>query len=340
MTTRAASDALKRPTIRDVAASAGVSRGTVSRFLNGGHYVSQESRTAIEAAIKLTGYQLNLNARALATGRSGAVAFLISEPQQLLFEDPVFAILLRNATEAAAVQDLQLVLMMAGTETERRRVTDFVTASRLDGVLLVSSHRSDPLLGALLREQVPTVTLGVALGFEGMVSSASTDDRIGGRAATEYLLGKGYRRIASITGPPASPGGLYRYQGYREALGEAYDERLVVAGDYARSTGYRGMAELLDRGVEFDAVFAHNDLMASGAIELLDERGLSVPGDIAVMGFDDSDPSVRTKPALTTMRQPFERLASEMVRLMLEAIDGGPPTAITLPAALVERDST
>ncbi|MCL1899484.1 MAG: LacI family transcriptional regulator [Promicromonosporaceae bacterium] len=329
----------KRPTIREVAAQAGVSRGTVSRYLNGGHNVSAESRHAIAQAIKVSGYSVNLNARALATGRSGAIAFLISEPHQLLFEDPIFAILLREATAAAADLDLQMVLMMASSEAEQRRVLEFVTTARLDWVLLVSSHESDPLLGSLLEHNVPTVTSGVPLGYEGRVSGASADDRSGGRMATEYLLSQGHRRIATITGPSYSPGGVYRLEGYRDALGARYDEALVHRGDYTQESGFQAMITMLGEGAAPDALFAHNDLMAIGAIQALQEQGVSVPGQLAVIGFDDSGPGAQMSPTLTTMRQPFEQLAQEMVRLLVAAIEGGPPTHVTLPAVLTRRES-
>ncbi|WP_342586029.1 LacI family DNA-binding transcriptional regulator [Xylanimonas protaetiae] len=322
-----------------MAAASGVSRGTVSRYINGGHWVSAESRTAIEAAIRATGFQANPHARALATGRSGAVGFLITEPQHLLFDDPVFALMLRGATAATAARDLQLVLLMASDEADRRRVVDYVTARHIDGVMLASTHRSDPMLGTLLRHEVPTVTLGVALGHEGRVSSVTADDRLGGREATRYLLSRGRRRVATITGPEGTPGGVLRHEGYHEALGESYDERLVVHGDYARASGRAGMAELLDRDPGVDAVFAHNDIMALGAIEELHDRGLTVPGDVAVVGFDDSGPGERSRPALTTMRQPYERLAFEMVRLLVAAIEGEPPSGVVMPATLVARES-
>lgn len=135
----------RRPTIKDVAAAAGVSRGTVSRVINGGHWVSPAALAAVNEAIRTTGYQANNHARSLVTGRSNSVAFLLTEPQHLLFEDPTFSILLRGAAQALAERKMPLLLMVAGDADERRRITDYVGAGHVDGVLVVSSHAGSPV---------------------------------------------------------------------------------------------------------------------------------------------------------------------------------------------------
>ncbi|WP_425956125.1 LacI family DNA-binding transcriptional regulator [Xylanimonas sp. McL0601] len=331
--------ARKRPTIRDVADVAGVSRGTVSRVINGGHWVSPDARVAVETAIATIGYRANPHARSLVTGRSNSIAFLLTEPQHLLFEDPNFSLLLRGATQAAAQRELPMVLLVAGTSEERRRVVQYVTAGHVDGVLLISSHRGSPIVGDLLRSEIPMVACGIPLGFESKVSCVAADDRAGGVEMTRYLMSTGRRRIATITGPMDTPGGVLRLEGYREALGDAFDADLVAHGDYTRHSGRAAMAELLERRPDLDAVFVQNDLMASGALEVLAAAGRRVPGDVAVAGFDDSGPAAEASPRLTTMRQPYERISSEMVRLLLEAVDGQPPTTVTLPTTLVVRES-
>jgi DNA-binding LacI/PurR family transcriptional regulator len=316
----------RRPTIRDVAAAAGVSRGTVSRVLNGGHWVSPEALAAVQEAIRSTGYSANQHARSLVTGRANSVAFLLTEPQHLLFEDPTFSILLRAAAEALAAREMPLLLMVAGTQQERRRITDYVAAGHVDGVLLISSHRGNPVVGDLLRQGVPTIACGEPLGYEDRIGWVSADAR-------------GRSRVATITGPMDTPGGFRRLAGYRSALGEAYDDALVAHGDYSRASGQAAMRELLDRRPDLDAVFVASDLMAAGALVALREAGRSVPGDVAVGGFDDSGLAATLEPPLTTMRQPFERIASEMVRLLLEVVEGAEPARITLPTSLVERAS-
>ncbi|HEY0217248.1 MAG TPA: LacI family DNA-binding transcriptional regulator [Cellulomonas sp.] len=323
-----------------MAATAGVSRGTVSRVLNGGHWVSPEAQTAVEDAIRRTGYSANQHARSLVTGRSNSVAFMLTEPQHLLFEDPTFSILLRAAAEALAAREMPLLLMVAGTPQERRRITEYVAAGHVDGVLLISSHRGNPVVGDLLREGVPTISCGEPLGYEDRIGYVAADDHGGARRMTRHLLAGGRTRVATITGPMDTPGGLRRLAGYRDALGEAFDPGLVAHGDYSRASGHAAMRELLERRPDLDAVFVASDLMAAGALVALRETGRSVPGDVAVGGFDDSGLAATLEPPLTTMRQPFERIAAEMVRLLLDVADGADPAQITLPTTLVERDST
>ncbi|WP_127794434.1 LacI family DNA-binding transcriptional regulator [Agromyces sp. LHK192] len=332
--------ARKRPTIEDVARESGVSRGTVSRVLNGGHWVSPDARTAVEAAIKKTGYRINPHARNLATARANSIAFLLTESHDRLFEDPNFSVLMRSAAAALAERDLPLVLLMAGSDDEQRRATEFIMGGHVDGALLVSSHRGrEGFLADLVAAEVPIVACGVPLGYERKVGYVAADDYEGARDLVAYLRDSGRQAIATITGPSDTSGGTQRLEAYRVELGDAFDDRLVVEGDYSRTSGERGMRELIARGVPFDAVFAANDAMAAGALDVLREAGLRVPDDVAVAGFDDAPIAQRVEPELTTMRQPFDRIAREMVRLLLDVIDGQPAARMTMPTELVVRES-
>lgn len=332
--------ARRRPTIRDVAAAAGVSRGTVSRVINGGHWVSPQAREAVEAAIRTTGYRANQHARSLVTGRANSLAFLLTEPQHLLFADPTFSVLLRGAAEALTSRGMTLTLLVASTDAERENVTHYVGAGHVDGVLLISSHESDPLISQLLDLNVPTVSCGIPLGNEDRVPSVSVDEVEGARVMVRHLRDQGRQRIATITGPMDTPGGRLRLVGYQEELGPDYDERLVAHGDYSLNSGAEAMAELLERVPDLDAVFAASDLMAAGALTTLRKAELTVPGDVAVAGFDDTGLAARLDPPLTTMHQPFDRISAEMVDLLLGVIDGGQQNSMTLPASLVVREST
>jgi len=329
----------RRPTIRDVAAAAGVSRGTVSRVINGGHWVSPEALAAVEEAIRTTGYSTNQHARSLVTGRSNSVAFLLTEPQHLLFEDPTYSILLRGAAQALAARGMPLLLMVAGTADERKQVLQYVGAGHVDGVLLISSHAGDPVLASLVKQQIPTISCGMPLGYESEIGYVAADDRGGGARMTRHLLDSGRTRVATITGPLDTPGGRQLLEGYRSELGDRFDEELVSHGDYTRAGGAAAMRELLQRRPDLDAVFVASDLMAAGAMQVLRESGRRVPDDVAIGGFDDSGLAATLDPALTTMHQPLERIAGEMVRLLLEVVEGGDPAAITLPTPLVVRAS-
>jgi DNA-binding LacI/PurR family transcriptional regulator len=330
------------PTIHDVAREAGVSRGTVSRFLNGGHYVSPAARRSVESAIRKTGYVVNRHARSLSTGRSDSVAFLLTEPQEKFFEDPNFNILLRGCTEHLARHDIPLLLMLAASDDDRRRLTRYITTGHVDGVLLVSSHSGDPVAAELRDAGIPLVACGKPMGLGTTVSYVAADDREGARDMVRHLLGTGRRRIGMITGPLDLPGGTDRLAGYREVLAEAgaaYDPDLVAEGDYTRSGGERAARRLLDRAPDMEAVFVASDLMAQGVVNALQQSGRSVPDDIAVGGFDDSPAAISVSPALTTVRQPFDRISAEMVRMLLAQIAGEDTAGVILPTELVVRDS-
>ncbi|MFD0309283.1 LacI family DNA-binding transcriptional regulator [Streptomyces sp. NPDC127119] len=331
------------PTIHDVAREAGVSRGTVSRVLNGGHYVSPAAQEAVNAAIRRTGYVVNRHARSLITGRSDSIGFLLTEPQERFFEDPNFNVLLRGCTQALAAHDIPLLLMLAGTEDERRRITRYITAGHVDGVLLVSSHSGDPVAEQLRDAGVPLVMCGKPIGVGSKISYVAADDRDGARDMVRHLVSLGRRRVGMVTGPLDTPGGVERLAGYREVLTESgidLDERLVTSGDYSRASGEAGAELLLERSPDMDAVFVASDLMAQGVLTALHRAGRSVPGDVAVGGFDDSSAAVAASPELTTIRQPYDRISSEMVRVLLAQIGGEDPAAVILPTELVKRRST
>lgn len=328
-----------RPTMDDVAAVAGVSRGTVSRVLNGGHNVSRPAAEAVRKAIRQTGYVVNQHARSLVTQRSQSVAFVLTEPQERLFEDPNFSLLMHGCTQALAEHDITLVMTIAGTPDERARVTRYLTSGHVDGALLVSTHRGNPLLDDLTAHEVPVVACGKPIGHERRVAYVAVDERDGARQMVEYLVGLGRQRIGMITGPLDTAGGIERLAGYREVLGDAADPALVVTGDYTRASGESAMERLLVQAPDVDAVFVASDLTAAGALTALRRAGRSVPGDIAVGGFDDSSIALTSQPALTTIRQPFARISAEMVRLLLGLMSGQAPSAVTLPAELVVRES-
>lgn len=324
--------------MEDVADVAGVSRGTVSRVLNGGHYVSPDALAAVHRAIRKTGYVVNQHARSLVTQRSDSVAFILSDPQDRLFEDPNFAILLKGCTQALAERGITLVLTIAGTLEDRKRVGRWVTAGHVDGVLLVSEHAGSPLIDELRSRGLPIVAAGRPIGYERDISYVAADDRDGARQMVTYLRSRGHRRIAIITGPIDTPGGVDRLAGYHDVLGDA-DPRLVANGDYTQDSGARAMDELLLRAPDLDAVFVCSDLMARGAITALQRAGKRIPEDVAVGGFDDSKAAVGAAPQLTTIRQDFVRVSTEMVRLLHDGITSGGRSAVILPTELVIRDS-
>ncbi|MEV4135610.1 LacI family DNA-binding transcriptional regulator [Dactylosporangium sp. NPDC049742] len=329
----------RRPTINDVAAAAGVSRGTVSRVLNGGRDVSPASHEAVERAMRKTGYVVNQHARSLVTQRSGSVAFVLSEPQDRLFEDPNFNVLLHGCTQALAQHDITLLLTLASSVEDRKRLGRYLAGGHVDGALLVSTHSGSPLIPELLGRGLPVVACGKPLGYERQAAYVAADDRDGAHQMVSYLRSIGRRRIATISGPLDTPGGIERLAGYREAVGADGDPALITHGDYTRAGGEQAMQRLLEQAPDLDAVFVASDLMAAGALNALQRAGKRVPDDIAVGGFDDSQVATATQPPLTTIRQPYTRISAEMVRLLLGLIDGYSPAAVIVPTELVVRES-
>ncbi|MGG7449713.1 LacI family DNA-binding transcriptional regulator [Plantibacter auratus] len=326
----------RRPTIDDVAAAAGVSRGTVSRAMNGHRWVSEEARRAVEAAVRSTGYRANAHARGLKLRRSGSVAFLLGEDVDHLFSDPNFAVLMKEVSTALAERNIAMVLLLASSLEEQRRALDFIGTGQIDGVMFVSWNRELGVLDQLTSQGVPTIYCGTPVDQRSTTSYVAADDRDGARTMTEHLLGLGRSRVVMIAGPPLGVGGLLRVDGYRDALGS---DGTVVHGDWSRQSGADAMERLLADDPTIDAVFAANDLMASGAIQVLMAHGRRVPDDVAVGGFDDSAAAVASSPTITTMRQPFPRIAREMTRLLLEQIEGQQPAHVVLRTEFVPRES-
>ncbi|MFI7153866.1 LacI family DNA-binding transcriptional regulator [Nonomuraea sp. NPDC050022] len=328
---------MKRPTIHDVAAAAGISRGTVSRVLNGDRYVSPAARIAIERAIAETGYVVNRNARNLVRQRAGSVVMVLSEPP---FEDPNYTTTIRTAIRRLGERDLSLVMMIAGDDREREQVLRYVRGGHADGVFLLSTHAGDPLVDTLHGAGIPVVSCGAVIGRETVIPYAACDERGGARQMAEYLVSQGRKKIAMITGPMDTPGGIQRLEGFADVLGRKASKKLIEHGDWTHASGETAMARLLERVPDLDAVFAASDVMASGALHTLRAAGRRVPEDVAVGGFDDSSVAISTHPPLTTIRQPLRDVAQETVRLLLALIDGADQVdSIALPTSLIVRES-
>jgi DNA-binding LacI/PurR family transcriptional regulator len=341
---RRTSPAGGQPTIEQVAARAGVGRGTVSRVINGSPQVTDHTREAVLRAIDELGYVPNRAARALVTQRTDTVALLISESEERIFGEPFFAGIVRGVSTAITASSRQLVLAMAQSADGHSRLEHYLTGQHVDGVLLLSLHGDDPLPDHLLARGLPVVLGGRPAGWTGG-RYVDVDNRAGARAATEHLIDRGRRRIATITGPRDMSAGLERLEGYREALAGGGDElasAAVAEGDFSEASGVRAMRDLLARVPDLDAVFAASDPMAVGALTVLREHGRQVPGDVAVVGFDDSPVSQHTDPPLTSVHQPAERMGQEMAALLLAQMEGraGPDDSVVLPTELVVRQSS
>lgn len=325
-----------RPTLDQVALRAGVGRGTVSRVVNGSAQVSPRARLAVQNAIAELGYVPNQAARSLVTRRTDSVALVIFESGRRFFAEPFFGRIVQSIYSALVGQSLQMVLMIAQSPQDRQRLEGYLTRQHVDGALLLSLHGSDPLPAKLEERGVPTVRAGRPTAPEpGCFVDA--DNRGGAREAVEYLRRQGRRRIVTIAGPQDMAAGIARLAGYRDVVGDGP----FAVGDFSEESGAAAMEWLLDRHPDLDAVFAASDMMAAGAMQLMRRRGLRAPGDVAVVGFDDSVIARHTEPPLTSVHQPIEEMGAEMVRLLLAKLAGEDLDArqIVLGTSLVVRES-
>lgn len=329
------------PTIRQVAAAAGVSRATASRVINGGHLVSAQARMAVEAAIAELGFTPNPAARSLATRRTGSVALVVPEPDSRLLTDPFFGGIINGLSRVLEDADLQMVLLIARDGASARRVIRYLTTGHVDGAVVASHHRHDALNQHLLSSGVPSVFIGRPLDLPG-ACYVDMDNTLGARIATEHLLARGCHRVATIAGPADMNAGVDRLAGWRDAVRAAgQPEDAVQVADFTAGGGAAAMARLLDAHPDVDGVFVASDLMASGALTVLAGRGVRVPQDVAVVGFDDLEVAESLHPPLTTVAQPVAEMAARAGRVLVDLIAGGEPPAepVLFEARLVERAS-
>jgi LacI family transcriptional regulator len=324
-------------TLEMVAQAAGVSPSTVSRILNGTAVVSDEKREAVDRAIADLGFVPDPVARGLAGGRTRSIGVVTQS-----MDSPFYGVALRGIEDELDKQGYN-ALFVSGhwNAAEEQRCLDILRSRRVDGIIVLTGRLSDQALRACAKT-LPTVVAGRALKAPGLFS-LKFDDRTGARMATEHLLGLGHRRIACIAGDALHPDAVERLSGYREALehvGIAYDPSLVAPGQFLEDTGRLAMEQLLHSRQRFTAVFACNDQMAFGAALALYRRGLRVPDDVSLVGFDDVAASQYMMPPLTTVHYPIQEIGQLAARAMLGLIAGEKPV-IDVPAPRVMvREST
>jgi len=331
------------PTLEEVAALAGVGRGTASRVINGSDNVSDRSRRAVLDAVAALNYVPNAAARTLKTRRTDAVALVIAESEERIFGEPFFAGVVRGISSATSEAGRQLVLLLSQVGSRTANFESYLSRQHVDGVLLLSLHDDDALPETIRSRELPMVVGGGA--SSGEAASVDVDNAAGARLAAEHLAASGRQRIATITGPLDMGAGRDRYDGFRsglEAAGLEVGDDLVASGDFSLDSGTHAMAVLLERRPDLDAVFCANDPMAAGALQVLREAGRRVPEDVAVVGFDDSPVALSTNPPLTSVHQAPEEMGKAMVEMLLEQLADPdvPPRQAVLPTHLVVRASS
>ncbi len=329
------------PTLDDVARTAGVSRSTASRAINGGERVSPEAQAAVDDAVARLGYSPNRAARSLVTRRTDSIALVVPEPDARILTDPFLAGVLRGVSEGLTGTELQLVLLLSRPDERPGHIARYLRSGHVDGAIVASHHRDDRLEPELSRSNLPAVFVGRPFSPEGL-HYVDVDNVGGGRTATHRLVERGCRRIATITGPLDMTATLDRLEGWRSELAEAGLPGDVVAhGDFTVAGGAAAMEQILDEHPDVDGLFAASDLMATGALEVLRARGRSVPDDVKVVGFDALGAADRTTPRLTTVEQPLVQMVSAATSTLLDLLAGTPvpDEPRILPPRLVEGET-
>lgn len=325
----------RRPTIHDVAAAAGVSVATVSKAVNGRYGVSPTTVSRVLDAVKTLGYESSLVASSMRSRRTGVIGVLVADIE------PFSAEILKGVGGALSDTGYDLLAYTGarrdGEGWERRSL------SRLSGTLIDAAIIVTPTIVTVASE-VPIVAIDPHTG-RGVVPTVESDSFTGAQQAVHYLVQLGHRRIGFIAGRPDLRSAVARASGYRAGLsaaGISFDPALVGVGRYAQDVAREAAEAMLSLDDPPTAVFAANDLSALSIIDVAADRGLRVPEDLSVVGFDDVPEAARAQPALTTVRQPMKRLGAEAVRMVLALLAGEelPETHIQLPTRLVARGTT
>ena len=330
-------------TIHDVARHAGVSPMTVSRVINSEANVREETRARVTASVKALRYSPNLAARSLASAGAMHIAIFFRNPSAGYLTE-----LLLGSLEQSTRSGCQLVIEQCDGEDKDRESIQRLAKGGIDGVILPAPMcDSAQALKAVEEAGIPAVL--IASGRPALAHSAiSINDFEASRAMTRHLLALGHRRIAYINGHPAQTASGQRFRGFIEAMTEAglsVGTDQVAQGYFSYRSGLEAAEKLLD-GFDPTAIFASNDDMAAATMAVAHRRGLDVPKDISVAGFDDTPLATTVWPELTTIRQPIADMAREAVRLLIDQIRGSrtgtPPQRVhkLQKFTLVERESS
>jgi LacI family transcriptional regulator len=335
-------------TSEQVARLAGVSRATVSRALNGSARVSEEARKRVQEAILSLGYEPDVVAQSLASQRSRTIALCLfygeqgTELSQFGQTQHYFYLGMLKEIEQAADAAGYDLLLPASPSLQKNYVRALQTR-RVAGLLAISLDPLDPRIQALIRADLPTLFID-SVGQGAHVTYLISDNSDGSRQATEHLLQLGHRRIAILPGSTLGPIGMERLLGCQRAIAQAglvLDPDLIRPGGWNTEDAYRATIALLSERRDFTAIMAGSDLMAIGVLRALHEKGIQVPTEVSVIGFDDVDLCRYTEPPLTTVRQDRAAMARRAIQQLLHMIEaGGIASPVIVPTKLVVRAST
>lgn len=329
-----------RVTREDVAAKAGVSTAVVSYVLNNGpRPVAPETRAKVEAAIQELGYYPNELARGLRMQHSMTVGLIIPN-----LNNPVYAQIATSLKSVCLEQGYLILLCNTGRDRVlEQRFVQMLRAKQADGVVVIPSHDPHELVNLLREAHIPTVVLEHDLPGNHCIV---VDDLTGGRLATQHLLALGHRRIGFIRFTAFTAISALRLDGYRESLeaaGIGFDPALIIESEDSYTAGCEAMERLLTLPDPPTAVFTHNDVLALGAMHAIQRRGLTIPDDLSVIGYDDIASAAYFNPPLTTVRFPTDAIGREAALMVLDLAQREPdlpPRTVRLSVQLIRRGST
>lgn len=328
-------------TMLEVAKRAGVSKATVSRVLSGNGYVSQDTKDRVFKAIAESGYRPNLLARNLATKKSQTLGLVVTNT---LYHGVYFSELLFHAARLTEDQGRQLILADGKHSAEEERAAiQYLLDLRCDAIIIYPRFLTPDEMDEIIRNhEQPIMVLNRRLRQNGS-HCVWSDQKASSQMAVEQLIQQGHRDIAFITGSLDSPTGIERLAGYKEALnshGIAVRDELITQGKWTPATGASGVETLLERNVSFSALVASNDDMAIGAMKQLHAKGVRVPEQVSVIGFDDVALAPYTIPALSSVKIPVTAMIEETINRLIFMLDGGEfNLQHAFPGELIMRDS-
>jgi len=326
----------------DLAVLAGVSKSTVSRALADSPLIPRETKDKITALAKEHNYRLNKRARNFHSKETLTIAVLIPDTKEKdwRLSDPFFLELLGSIADTLNDQHHELLLSKTSSGAEEWAVTH-VQQGTCDGIILIGQGTQHAEINTLAKSDIPFVVWGGLLDDQ-QYCSVGSDNRLGGEKACKHLLGKGRNHIAFL-GDRRLPEVSLRYEGYKAALAQAglkTEEALDVSAPFGSETAYQAIVDFLARDTPVDGIFACSDVIAMAAIRALGEKGLRIPEDVAIVGYDDIALATYYSPPLTTVRQDCRAGGKQLVERLLEIIQGGSAASLMLETNLITRAST
>ena len=310
---------MKYITLKMVAESAGVSVNTASRAINSKSDINEETKKRVLQVAQELGYVRNATAVALRTRKTGTIGVVIADNR-----NPFYAELLNGIEVAAREKNYHIIL--ANTQRDYKKEEEAINlllTKRVDGLLITPVQDKDEDIKNLLDANIPFVVMG--RDFENIEIDAVFNDEVKeGFLATEYLIKKGHKRIALVDGFIYKSPAKGRLEGYKKALDKyriSLDESLISVGDINIEDGYERTKQMLEKNLDFTAIFTYNDMMAFGSMQAIKEKGLRIPEDIGLVGYDDIQFSSLISPSLTTIRLKKQELGIESVKLLFSRIN-------------------